>query len=444
MIRTLRTVLATLALTTAATPHLWSADPLWRFDLGDGPAVAGWRKVGPGAVFDASTGYGFHPGAKITAVDRGGADPLGGDFCTSDGPFLFSAVVPEGNYLVTLTLGDPQQDALVTIKSEAHQLQVLHLATAKGEVVKRTIAVSVRTPQLPGGNTVGIKPREQSSLRWDNRLTLEFADTRPCIGAIEITPAPELPTIYLAGDSTVVDQDAEPYRGWGQMLPCFFGPGFAVSNHAESGLSARSFLSSRRLDKIRSTLKKGDYLLVQFGHNDQKDKSPGAGAFTNYTEALRTYIAAAREAGATPVLVTSMQRRHFAADGTITPSLGDYPEAMRRLAKEAGITVIDLNAASTSLIEAMGPDASKQAFVYFPLNSFPGQTKVLSDDTHFVAYGAYEMARCVVAGIADSSLSLKSGIVAGLERFDPHHPDEMKAVAIPSSPLTETAKPDGN
>src|SRR5207302_2127569 len=100
-----------------------------------------------------------------------------------------------------------------------------------------------------------------------------------------------------------------------------------------------------------------------------------------------------------PVLVTSMNRRTFGADGKITNSLGDFPEAVRQVAREEKVPLIDLHAMSAKFYEAMGPTDSTRAFVQYPANTFPGQPKELKDNTHFNAYGAYELARCVVEGI---------------------------------------------
>src|SRR5204862_3580199 len=142
-----------------------------------------------------------------------------------------------------------------------------------------------------------LKDREKASeaWAWDEKLTLEFNNARPAVCAIEIARTDDVPTIYLLGDSTVCDQPLEPYNSWGQMLPRFFKPGVAIANHAESGESLKSFTGAHRLDKILSTIKPGDYLFIQFGHNDQKDKTPGAGAFTTYKDALKHYIAEARK-----------------------------------------------------------------------------------------------------------------------------------------------------
>src|SRR5205085_4565318 len=131
--------------------------------------------------------------------------------------------------------------------------------------------------------------------------------------------------------------------GWGQMLPRFFQQGAAVSNQAESGLALYSFERQKRLEKILSMMNKGDYLFIQFGHNDQKDKAKGAGPFTTYKTNLKHFVEAARGKGGIPVLVTPMERRRW--DGNVPlPTLADYAEAVRQVGAEQSVPVIDLNA----------------------------------------------------------------------------------------------------
>ena len=145
-----------------------------------------------------------------------------------------------------------------------------------------------------------------------------------------------------------------------------------------------------------STIKPGDYLMMQFGHNDQK---PGKGyvpAATDFKTYLLQYIREARGHGATPILVTPMNRRNFDANGKIVQTLGEYPQAMRDVAQQENVSLIDLNALSKSLFEAMGPDGTLHAFVHYPANTFPDQPEALKDNTHFNAYGAYELGASIV------------------------------------------------
>ena len=336
----------------------------YKFDLGPGKAAPGFVRVSPTAAYSRDAGYGYERSSKVVGVDRGGDDPLRGDFATSEKPFGFSVAVPEGNYRVTVTLGDPAGTSDTTIKAESRRLMVESARTESGSVLTRTFLVNVRTPAIASGGSVKVKDRERDVLHWDDKLTLEFNGPRPCVGSVEIARVDDAVTVFLVGDSTVTDQPREPWNSWGQMLPRFFKPGVAVANHAESGESLKSSLGSKRLEKVLSVIKPGDYLFIQFGHNDQKDRSPGAGAFTTYKESLKHYVAEARARKALPVVVTPVSRRSFGDDGRIVNNLGDYPEAVRQVASgRENVPLIDLNAMSIPFYESHGPEDSKQAFV---------------------------------------------------------------------------------
>jgi hypothetical protein len=247
----------------------------FKFDFGSGKAAAGYVKVLPDTVYTDELGYGFEPGASLTAVDRGGADPLRGDFITSaKPPFYFSVKVPaEGNYRVTVVLGDAEGESVTTVKAELRRLMLERVRTAPGKFETRSFIVNVRRPEISTGGVVRLKDREKAgeAWAWDDKLTIEFTDTRPAVCAVEIEKAGDLPTIFIAGDSTSTDQPGEPHSSWGQSLPRFFRPEIGVANHGESGESLRSFIGELRLAKVMSVIRPGDYLLIQMGHNDQKE-----------------------------------------------------------------------------------------------------------------------------------------------------------------------------
>jgi len=281
---------------------------------------------------------------------------------------------------------------------------------------------------MAGGDSVRRKPREVGSATWDDRLTLEFGGEHPSVREITIAPAHDPVTVYLAGNSTVVDQAVEPWAAWGQMIPRFFQPGSVViANHAESGETLKAFIGEHRLAKVLTTLKRGDYLFVEFAHNDQKAGSSHVEPFTTYKEYLGKFIDEAQSRGATPVLVTSMHRRTFDSTGHIVNTLGDYPAAMRQLAEERHVALIDLNAMSKLFYEALGPVQSLKAFVHYPAGTYPGQATELKDDTHFNNYGAYELARMIVEGLRASGLPLSRFLLPGIAPFDPSHPDPPEA-----------------
>ncbi len=378
------------------------------------------------AAFTAERGHGFDIG---TTPNAGGK------------PFYFSVAVPEGNWRVTVTFGGGAAASDNTVKAESRRLMVESLKTALGETAARTFLVNVRNSTVPppeknapGGSAVVLNDREQGSLTWDDKLTLEFNGPAPQVRSITVEPAGG-PTIYLTGDSTVTDQRFEPGASWGQMLPRFFRPEVAVANHAESGETLKSFISGLRLAKVLSTLKAGDYLFIQFGHNDSKKQWPQTyvEAATTYRAYLRTFIAEARLRGATPVLVTPPQRRNFGPDGKIRNTHGDYPAAVRAVAAEEKVTLIDLEVASRAFYEALGAEKSPLAF------SNGGK-----DATHHDNYGAYELAKVVVQGIRDAHLSLEPFITDDFAGFDPTKPDPPDAFSLAASPARSDLAPRGN
>jgi len=403
-----------------------------KFDFGPGKVAPGYTQVLQTTIYSKDIGYGFEPDSSVSCVDRGGRDALRSDLCRSDQPFFFSVALPEGNYNVTITFGDQDAETDTTVKAELRRLMLEEVRTAKSQFTTRTFTVNIRTPQIPTGGEVKLKDREKTSERWawDEKLTLEFNNQHPAVSAIEIVRA-NVPTLFLLGDSTVCDQGLEPFNSWGQMLTRFFKPGIAIANHAESGESLSSSLGARRLDKVLSLMKPGDYLFIQYGHNDEKEKGEGVGAFTTYKERLRKFVTEAQKLGGILVLITPVQRRTFDAQGKITNSHGDFPEAVRQVAKEERVPLIDLHAMSTKLYEAWGPAASPRAFAP-------------NDGTHHNNYGSYELARCIVEGIKLNKLALSQYLVMDMASFDPSHPDPMDAFKLPASPQSTQVKPPGS
>ena len=382
------------------------APRIWRLD---GPARAGETAIAPGASGPESAGY------------------------ESDG--ALSLPVGEGNWRVTLDLGSDREAAQTTVKAENRRLMVLNAATAKGQSVTRRFVVHVHNAQLgpvpenaPGAAHVRLRPDQARQRNWDDRLTLEFLG-RPAVRSVMVEPA-KVPTIFLTGDSMVTDHPAEPTASWGQILPLMLDDALAVANYAESGATLKSFLADLRLDKALSLMKPGDYLFIQFGHNDQKAQWPQtyAEANTTYRAYLSAYIAEARRRGATPVLVTSPERRNFDANGKIIQSLGDYPAAMRAVAADLHVPLIDLNRASITLYEALGPERAPAMF------NDEGR-----DKTHYNAWGAWMTARIIADGIRAQIPALAPHITAA--PFDPAHPE---SIAIPPSALVTTQRPQGN
>ena len=398
-----------------------------------GTAKSGYTTLSATSAFtESSAGF-----------DLGTTPVVSADFCSSDKPFFFSAPLPEGSYRVTVDLGSSQAST-TTVWAEARRLMLEKIATQPNASTKRSFDVNVRVPEFTDAigtvQRVHLKPREIGNMDWDSKLTLEFNGDNPSVRSITIEPIKE-PTLFLAGDSTVVDQDVEPWTAWGQILPRFFRPGVVVANHAESGETIKSFVGEHRFAKIFTQIKPGDYLFMQFAHNDQKI-SPKTHEpvvpIEEYKALLVEYIAKARAAGATPVLVTSMNRRTFDDSGHITNSLAGYPDAMREVAAQQHAALIDLNAMSKTLFEAMRPEGSMKAFMHFPANAYPNQTKAISDDTHFNSYGAYELARCIVHGIRQDKLPIQKFLTKDIPDFDPAHPDSQPDFHLPATPIPAT------
>jgi len=418
----------------------------FKFDFGGNRVEKGFIPITSTSKFDKKIGYGFMDISGLKSIDRG-ENTLTGDFITSDKPFYFSVVLPEGNYDIKLNLGDTKGSSETTVRVENRRLMLNDIKTKHGEVVEKQITVHVKDSIIrnQNGEKIGIvklKPRETKYLHWDNLLTIEFNDKAPKVCSVIIQPNKTANTIYLTGDSTVVDAQYEPWASWGQMLPYFFVPNeVVIANYAESGETLKAFEDRHRIDKIWNKLKPGDYLFIQFGHNDQK---AGNSTKSGYRKRLKEWILKTKELGAIPVLVTSMNRRVFDKNNKIVNTLDDFPDAMREIAKEEKVDLIDLNKLSKTLFEAMGPEKAKKAFVYYPANSYPNQPTALADDTHFNPYGAYELAKCVVKSIVDQNLPLKKYISKKYKNFNPNKPDDVEEFHWPESIFMESLKPDGN
>lgn len=300
---------------------------------------------------------------------------------------------------------------------------VEQVVVAKGGEVSRSFVVNIRRPEIKGGDKVRLKAREKESemVNWDEKLTLEFNGTQPSVRRLKISRV-DVPTVFITGDSTVCDQPREPWNSWGQMLPRFFGPGIAVANYAQSGESIKSSLGAKRFDKVFSEMKTNDWLFVQFGHNDMKDKATNALAV--YKANLKKIVAQTRAKGATPVLVTSMERKR----NPVQDTLGGYPQTVRDVAKEDGVALIDLHATSKILYRALGANLDK----------------AFQDGTHHNNYGSYELARCVVEGIRTNVPGLAKLLANDAGKFDPANPDDPDKFMMPASAAVDLKKPDGN
>ncbi len=210
------------------------------------------------------------------------------------------------------------------------------------------------------------------------------------------------PIIYWAGDSTVKQNDitSYPQTGIGQGFSLYIKKGIFIDNRAENGRSSKSFIDEGILDTIAADIKEGDFLFIQFGHNDEKpDEERHTDPFGSYQENLKTYIKAATDKGAYPVLITSLYRRLFQEDNrTLVPDThGNYPQAMLAVGKECNVPVIDLCSLSKELIEKSGPEQSKRWFMHLPANRYPNYPEGKNDNSHLTYEGCVVFSGLIAA-----------------------------------------------
>ena len=226
-------------------------------------------------------------------------------------------------------------------------------------------------------------------------------------------------TVYTIGDSTMAnkkDPDRNPEHGWAQVLQPFFKDNIVIENKAVNGRSTKSFINEKRWDSIYKKLKKGDYVFIEFGHNDEKieDSTRFTNPHTSYRYNLIKFVKESREKGAIPILLTSIARRNFNEKGVLVPTHGEYPLETRLVAQEYKVPFIDLEYLTELLEQSYGPEKSKQLHLHFKAGENAYYDKDKADDTHLSLLGATKIAQIVVdqiKTIQDSSLEkLKTGI----------------------------------
>ncbi|QSW88593.1 rhamnogalacturonan acetylesterase [Flavobacterium endoglycinae] len=219
-------------------------------------------------------------------------------------------------------------------------------------------------------------------------------------------------TLYCIGDSTMAnkkDPEKNPEHGWAQVLQPFFTDNIVVVNKAVNGRSTKSFINENRWDSIYKKLKKGDYVFIEFGHNDEKIEDPSryTNPHTAYRYNLIRFVNESREKGAIPILLTSIARRNFNEKGVLIPTHGDYPLETRLVAQEYKVPFIDLEYYTEQLEQSYGPDKSKELHLHFKAGENPYYDKDKADDTHLSLKGATEIAQIVInqlKSLNDSSL----------------------------------------
>ncbi|MFV0366706.1 MAG: rhamnogalacturonan acetylesterase [Mangrovibacterium sp.] len=413
------------------------------FDFGSGKVQNGYIGIDANTRYVDTLGYGITPYVKVEAFGDVKTRDSKADGLHSAGAFYFEKNVEEGAYKVTITLGSNDTETDVTIKGESRRLFVHDLKLKKGEFKTVTFIVDAFTTSVIGNDRdVGLKEREGPSLKWDNKLSIEFNGKSVNVSSLVLEKVEGLPKVFIAGDSTVTDQDSEPWASWGQMFPFFLKNNIVVSNYAVSGSTLRHYRASRRLGKALGEMKKGDFMIIEFTHNDQKQKDYDP--FVGFTEDLKDYCDKIIAKGGQPIIITATMRRRFDEEGKIVNTLGDFPEAMRKYAKENSIPLVDLNKMSAQLFEALGVEDSKKAFVHYKIGSFPGVDRDLADNTHFNAYGAFELAKCIVNSMQEQNLEIANYIKDDFKGYDPNNPDNPDTFVWPLSPAVSVVKPYGN
>jgi len=222
--------------------------------------------------------------------------------------------------------------------------------------------------------------------------------------AVSCQPKNESITLFLAGDSTVANKpylQGNPEKGWGQVFPLYFEEGVKIENHAVNGRSTKSFMDEGRWEVLLQNVAPGDYVFIEFGHNDSKsqDTTRFASAYGAYSDNLRQFVEDVRNLKATPILLTPIVRRNFDELGQFYDTHGDYPEAVRKVASDMDVLLIDLHAATQVMVEQFGQEASKKLFLHIEVKEYAHLEAPIADDTHLSAYGAFKVADMVVADL---------------------------------------------
>ena len=349
-----------------------------------------------------------------------------------------------GNYDVAVTIGGTEP-AESWVKFEGRRVAFEGVRTAANE--RRTVTFTARVKgeiAKPGVSTAGESPFPHAL-----DVTIVTGGEKP---EISVTPRTDARTIYLCGDSTVTDQQREPWGSWGQTLPIFFKSGVAVANFARSGLKTATFRKQGRVERICESLREGDIVLVQFGHNDQKDKSLTPESGGGYEKELNGFIDAFAACGAKTVLVTPVERLRFGRNGLQEgKTLAAYADAVRRVAAERKVPVIDLNDASYRMYGALGAEGATALLCTcsrekFERDYFPGkplaEIRPLADKTHHSIYGAFEMARFIAGSLVAAVPEIAPFARESYPAFDPSHPDVDPM--IPPTGAVDSRRPEGD
>jgi lysophospholipase L1-like esterase len=213
------------------------------------------------------------------------------------------------------------------------------------------------------------------------------------------------PTLYMIGDSTMANKEKlhMPERGWGQLFSQLFNDGLKIENHAKNGRSTRSFIYEGRWDSVYAKLQPGDFVIIQFGHNDgSEQKTERYATPVEYEYNLRKFVKDTRQKNAMPILATPIVRRRFDSIGQFYDSHGVYPEIVRKIAADLNITLLEMHLKSLDLVKNMGEEKSKKIYLFIEPNKYDSLPNGMTDNTHFSESGALEMTK-----IAADEIKLK-------------------------------------
>lgn len=235
------------------------------------------------------------------------------------------------------------------------------------------------------------------------------------IVASTLIMAQQKPTLFLIGDSTMATKEnpgKNPEHGWGQVLPQFLTNGIEIQNHAVNGRSSKSFRTEGRWEQVEKQLKKGDFVIIQFGHNDQKikDSTKFTNPYTQYRANLERYVNEARAKGAIPVLMTSIVRRNFNENGVLIDTHKEYPLVVRMIANDLKVPFVDMQLLTEQMEIAYGPENSKKLHLYYKEGEDPYYPKGKEDDTHLSKLGAETVAKLAAKNLKALKIGLEKYI----------------------------------
>jgi large repetitive protein len=383
----------------------------YRFDFGPGSAAEGYSKVDAKRAYVEGNGYGFADTSLVEDVNRETGNALREDFTRVNGTSFLVEMKP-ANYHITMTIGDAQEatNAGVTVE----QMPKMPVTTVpKGEFTEVTYDIAL----------------------IDGVFNFTFNGSTPKINALKIERLPEngtggKPVIYLASDSTVANY-AESYRpqaGWGEALGGHFNlDKVSIDNRAVSGLSSKTFLVGGHLNDILLNLHKGDYLFMQWSHNDSTPSRPERYLTPEQFKVyLKDYINGAVQRGATPVLVTPVNRRDFNGE-VLNKSFPEYVQAMKETAQETGALLIDLNQVSWEYFQELGTEGTKDIFMW---------VNGKEDNTHLQMNGAIRVSGMVARLVKELKIPLSAFVTVDTEepQLPPAAPSMLTVKGITADP----------